>query len=125
MVEHICVICPSTVTASNFCTRCRGSPDIPYTPARPIATAFPGHGCMDDLTTERSFDSPATWAIDWLGSFHFDMLSMIVGTTRHWQTFGRLVEEVGICTIKCMSLEVIQLAGCLAWHGDTRDTCIL
>ena len=25
-----------------------------YNTARPIATQFPGHGCMDDLTTERS-----------------------------------------------------------------------
>ena len=28
--------------------------------ARPIATQFPGYGCMDDLTTERSFDLQAT-----------------------------------------------------------------
>ena len=40
-----------------------------YTTARPIATQFPGHGCMDDLTTGRSFDSLATWVIDVLGLF--------------------------------------------------------
>ena len=28
---------------------------------RSIATQFPGHECMDDLTTERSFYSQATW----------------------------------------------------------------
>ena len=33
---------------------------------------FPGHGCMDDLITERSFDSQAMWVIDVLGLF-FDM----------------------------------------------------
>ena len=27
--------------------------------ARPTATQFPGHGCMDELTNERSFDSQA------------------------------------------------------------------
>ena len=35
----------------------------------PIATRFPGHGCMDDFTNERGFDSQATWAIDVLGIF--------------------------------------------------------
>ena len=30
-----------------------------YTTARPIDTQFLGHGCMDDLTTERSFDLQA------------------------------------------------------------------
>ena len=28
-----------------------------YTTASPIASRFPGQGCMDDVTTERSFDS--------------------------------------------------------------------
>ena len=35
----------------------------------PIATRFPRHGCMDDLITERSFDSQATRIIDVLGLF--------------------------------------------------------
>ena len=34
-----------------------------------IATQFPGHGCMDDLTTEISFDSQALWVIDVLGIY--------------------------------------------------------
>ena len=53
-----------------------------------IATPF-GHGYMDDLTTERSFDSKATWVIDVLGLF----LSMGVCTTMYRQTSGRLVQE--------------------------------
>ena len=36
---------------------------------------FLGHGCMNDLTTERSFDSKATCIIDVLDLF-FDMFSM-------------------------------------------------
>ena len=36
---------------------------------QPHARLFPGHLCMNDLTTERSFDSQATWVIDVLGSF--------------------------------------------------------
>ena len=35
-----------------------------YTTVRPIATQFPGHGCMEDLTTERGFDSHAVLVID-------------------------------------------------------------
>ena len=35
--------------------------------ARPIDTPFPGHGCTDDLTNDRSFDLQATWVIDVLG----------------------------------------------------------
>ena len=59
---------------------------------RPNAIKFPGHGCMDDLVTERSFDSQATEVIDELGLF-FDMLPISVCTTRHRQTSARLVQE--------------------------------
>ena len=40
----------------NSCIKCMGSPGK-YTTVRPIATQSPGHGCMDDLTTKRRFDS--------------------------------------------------------------------
>ena len=46
-----------------------------YRTEPPVAAQFPGHGCMDDLTTERSFDSQATWAIEVLG-LSFDISSM-------------------------------------------------
>ena len=55
--------------------------------------------CIDDLTTERSFDSQSTRAIDVLGLF-FDILFMGVCTTGHRQTSGRLVvQELTICTV--------------------------
>ena len=38
-----------------------------YTTARPIVTQFFGHGCINDLKTECSFDSQATSVIDVLG----------------------------------------------------------
>ena len=41
-----------------------------YSTACPIATQFPGHGCMNDLSTECSIDSQATWVIDVLGLFY-------------------------------------------------------
>ena len=69
-----------------------------YTTARPIATQFPGHGCMEDLTNKRNFDLQATWAIDMLGLF-FDKLSRGVCTTKHWRTSGRLVQEFNVCAV--------------------------
>ena len=42
-------------------------PKICIQSARTIANQFPGLGCIDDLTTECSLDSQATWVIDVLG----------------------------------------------------------
>ena len=50
-------------------------------------TQFLGYGCMDDHTIERIYGLQATCVIDVPGLF-FDMLSMDVCTTRHWQTTG-------------------------------------
>ena len=61
------------------------------TTARQIATQ---HGCMDNLTTKRNF----TRVIDVLGLL-FDMLSMGVSPNRHWQTSGRLLQELNVCTV--------------------------
>ena len=52
---------------------------------------------MDDLTTDRSFDSQVTCVIGVLGVF-FDLLS--IGCL-HWQTSGRLVQELNVCTVYC------------------------
>ena len=40
-----------------------------YTITHLIPTKFPGHGCMDGLISERSFDSQATRVIDVFGLF--------------------------------------------------------
>ena len=75
----------------------RGQPGPQYTTARPIATQFPGSGCIDDLTTVRSFDLQATWVI---GVFIlcFAMLYMGVfkqpGTGRHLVVLSRNVMSV-------------------------------
>ena len=47
---------------------------------------------MDDLTTERGFDSQATLVNDVLGLV-FSMSSIGVCRTRHCQTSGRLVRK--------------------------------
>ena len=68
--------------------------------ACPIASKIPGHGCIDDITTECSFGSQATCDIDVLGLFfQILVLSMGVCTTRHWQTSGRLLQELNVCTV--------------------------
>ena len=69
-----------------------------YTTSRSMATQFPGHGCMDDLTTERNCDSQVTWVIVVLVLF-FYILPMDVCTTRHWQMSGRLVQESNVRTV--------------------------
>ena len=46
---------------------------------------------MDDLSTERSFKSQATWVIGVFDLF-LDTLSMGVYATKDWQTPGRLVQ---------------------------------
>ena len=53
----------SIVPTFNSCIKCMGSRAY-YTTARLIAIQFPGHGCIDDFTTEHCFDSQATWVID-------------------------------------------------------------
>ena len=45
-----------------------------------------------------AFDLKAACVIDVLG-IGFDMSSMGVRTTRHWQTSGRLVQELHVCTV--------------------------
>ena len=52
---------------------------------------------MDDLATERSFESKAT--SHWCAWLIFDMFSVRVCTTRHWQTSGRLVQELNFRTV--------------------------
>ena len=41
-----------------------------YIAARPIVIQLLGHGCKDDLTTERSFDSQATWVVGIFVTYH-------------------------------------------------------
>ena len=42
--------------------------------ARPIATQFRGHRCIDNLITEHSFDSQATRVFDVLGLFYGNVI---------------------------------------------------
>ena len=77
MVTVTAVQCGHLIPALNA-----GAIRTKYTTARPIAIQFYMHGCMDNLTIERGFDSQAKWVIDVLGLFS-DMLSTFVFTTSH------------------------------------------
>ena len=57
-----------------------------------------GTVCMDDLTAECRLYSQATWVID-VNSLFSDILSMGVCSIRHWQTSGRLVQELNVCSV--------------------------
>ena len=76
----------------------RGQPDQNTRLHARLPPSFQGMNHVDDLKTERSLDVPAMWVIDVLVLF-FDMLFMGVCTTRHWQTSGRLVKKLNVCTV--------------------------
>ena len=81
-VSQDCIQCRHSIPALN------GWADrVQYTTAHPIATQFPGHGYMDDLTTKLSFDLQASRAFDVL-DYPFDMLSMGVCTLKDVRSTG-------------------------------------
>ena len=58
-----------TVPTFNSCTKCVSSTGIIYD-STSDCLPFPGHNCMDELKTEHTFDSQATWVINVLGLFY-------------------------------------------------------
>ena len=96
-ISQIVSSCGYTVPTFNSCTKYAGSQGIVHDRI-PDCHHFPGYGCMDDLTTERSFDSQASCVINVFGLF-FDILPMGARKTRLLQTSGRLVQELNVCTV--------------------------
>ena len=192
----------NTVLTFNSSTKCVGIPAL-YTTAQLIATQFTECGCMDDLVTERSFDSLATvqtfnfctsrpdvcqclvvwkamlrcqennlnismthvacesklrpvirssihpsqgnwvsiehtvvfyaqaaqafsagikcrhctWVIDVLGLFLWHLIHGCC-RTMHWQTYGRRVRELNVCTVQQYRItieQITKLCNCFAW----------
>ena len=54
-------------------------------------------GHLIHALTERSFESKAT--SHWCAWLIFDMFSVRVCSTRHWQTSGQLVQELNVRTV--------------------------
>ena len=75
-----------------------------YTTARLIATQSPGHRCMDDLTTGRSFDSLRGSSM--CLAYFFDMLPMGVCTTGHNLTPVRLMPELSADTVLLLNQKI-------------------
>ena len=95
---------PHKVPAFNICTKCVGNPDMIHdrTPGcHPVSWTWI-RPQVPNFTTVRSFDSQATWVFAMLG-LSFEMVSMGVCTTSHWQTFGRLVQELNISTTETVN----------------------
>ena len=95
----------STVPTFNSCTKCVGSLGIIYDHPRPFATQFPGHGCMSDLTTERSFDSQGRGVIDVLGLYFWHVIDGCL--------YSRALDDVrstgaGIKCLYCTSCSMLQ-----------------
>ena len=86
-----------------------------YNTARPIVTQFPGHGCIDNLKRR-----------GWLMSldYFFDILSMGVCTTRHWQTSGRLVQKTKVSTVDVPPLHMQWTTGGTAMCTGCLDTTV-
>ena len=101
-----------------------------YTTARPIATQFPGQGCIDDLETERSFDLEATWVIDVLGLFltcylwclYNQALTLPVQWCSNWMAVLYVDELTGIQNLtlyiwieQCTSICFLYVSLCICW----------
>ena len=66
--------------------------------AHPIAIQFYGHGCMNELTTERTLNCKLRGSLVCL-AYLFLTLDMGVCTTKHSQTSGRLMQEIIVVTV--------------------------
>ena len=76
----------------------RGYPGTKYTTARPIVIQFLGiYACMTYI-----INVARVIAVLIL----FDILSMSVGTTRHRKMYGRLVQELNVCTVGSIDYNV-------------------
>ena len=67
----------------------------------PIATQFSRYGCMDDLTTEPALIWKVRGSLICLAFSFFDILDMVVCITGHWQSTGRLMQELNVLTVLC------------------------
>ena len=99
-----------TVPTFNFCTKYVGNPGIIHdrTPERP--PSFLG---MDAAMTlqliapliRKLRGSPMCLA------YSFDMMSLSVCTTRHWQTSSRLVQKLDVCTVHVLRCDNVHSIG--------------
>ena len=75
-----------------------GQPEHNTQPHARLPPSFPGIDAWMTSQPKVALIHKATWVIDVLGLLH-DMLSMDTFSTRHWQTSGRLRQELNDCTV--------------------------
>ena len=90
-----------------------------HTTARTIATQSPWHGCMDELKNKISLNLQAHGSFVCL-TYLFDVLSISVFTTSHWQTCGRLVHKLNVCTVYH---DIMRKRS--AWEDLPNPTCLV
>ena len=98
--DTIFTVFSTTLSTFNSCTKCVGSASIILTVWLPPVGQFPWHG-WPHIWTYLWF-ARARWVIDVLGLL-FQIVIQGVWTTRHWQTSGRLVQELSVCTVVCLT----------------------
>ena len=94
----------------------------PWHDTRPHVRFPPSLLGMDDLITERSFDSQASLVIRVLSLF-FTLFSDVY-QTKYWLWSGRLVQELNVCTIKTHLITDFILRACdlgLKCKSPTED----
>ena len=97
---------------------------------QPIDSQLSGHGCMDELITERTLICKLHGSIMRLTHLS-DMLAMSVCATRHCQAPGRLVQELNVCTVDwqfqwmtCTLHTLPESSCCHTWrYANTHTGC--
>ena len=94
-------------TINDYALQCRhvipalnARADWAFTTARQIASQFPGHGCMNAWMTSQlnvALIRRLRGSLMCLAYFS-NMLFRGVCTSWNWQTSGRLVQELNVCT---------------------------
>ena len=81
-----------TVPTFNSCNKCVGSPGMMHD--RTFLSKNPRMISQLNVVSNRKLPGPLVCL-----AYFIDVLSMDVCTTRHWQTSGRLVQELNDCTV--------------------------
>ena len=119
-----------TVQAFNFCTKCVGSPCIIHDRMPGCQPAHWTWTCgWPHNWTKLWFAGSVCHLYVWLISLTF---SIGICTTRHWQTSGRLVQELNPCTVviknecrRSLFFDMLSMDVCTTWGTGRRpvDWC--
>ena len=95
-----------------------GQPMHNTRPHARLQSIFWGMDASEDLRMNVAFIHKIRWSLVYV-AYLFDMLPTSFGTTRHWQTSGRLVQELNVCAV-CVSHVLITPAFRVEVFPDSR-----